>query len=364
MSEKILSIIVPSYNMEKYLPKCLDSLVVSSDLMERLEVLVVNDGSKDRTSEIAHNFESRYPRTFKVIDKANGNYGSCINAALPMATGIYVKVLDADDTYDTDALQEYLPFLLSVTKEDASDLVINDFEFVDGNGVAYDWRKYPFAANKGFSIADFDFSCREKWLWMHAIAYRTELLRKIEYRQSEGLSYTDQEWISIPMSAVSRTCYFPRVLYRYFMGREGSTCVSDVYDKNLWMQMEFVPRIAEYYRSHWHELGEANRRYYITYMRGREQIIYRTCLKLDYPGNRNSLRLFDERLKRIDAAVYAFADEFVLKTRFFSFHYVTEWRRGKSFKTMKYFLYGSYVRLAMLLHRVVKRGRNERCDNG
>ena len=88
---KTLSIIVPSYNMEAYLPKCLGSLVVAPELMETLEVLVVNDGSKDRTSEGAPGFEAKYPGMFRVIDKANGNYGSCINRGLAEATGFYVK---------------------------------------------------------------------------------------------------------------------------------------------------------------------------------------------------------------------------------------------------------------------------------
>ena len=91
--DKILSIIVPSYNMEAFLDRSLSSLIVGTPLMERLEVLVVNDGSKDRTSEIAHGYESRIPGTFRVIDKANGHYGSCVNAALAVAEGTYVKVL-------------------------------------------------------------------------------------------------------------------------------------------------------------------------------------------------------------------------------------------------------------------------------
>ena len=95
--DKILTIIIPSYNMEKYLPKCLGSLIVAPELMERIEVIVVNDGSTDRTSEIAHEFAANYPQTFKVIDKSNGHYGSCINTALPIAVGTYIKILDADD---------------------------------------------------------------------------------------------------------------------------------------------------------------------------------------------------------------------------------------------------------------------------
>ena len=104
--DKILSIIVPTYNMEKYLERCLSSLIVSDEQMAMLEVLVINDGSKDRSSEIAHGYESRYPDTFRVIDKTNGHYGSCVNRGLQEATGKYVKVLDADDWFNTENFAE------------------------------------------------------------------------------------------------------------------------------------------------------------------------------------------------------------------------------------------------------------------
>ena len=119
----ILSVIVPSYNMEAYLPKCLGSLIVAPELMERLEVLVVNDGSKDRASEIAHEFASKWPQTFKVIDKENGHYGSCINAALPVFTGKYVRLLDADDAADTSGFATYLRRLEMLD----ADLVLTDY---------------------------------------------------------------------------------------------------------------------------------------------------------------------------------------------------------------------------------------------
>ena len=71
--QKILTIIIPTYNMEKYLHKCLNSLIVSDKSLEKLEVLIVNDGSKDSSSQIAHEYESKFPKTFRVIDKENGN---------------------------------------------------------------------------------------------------------------------------------------------------------------------------------------------------------------------------------------------------------------------------------------------------
>ena len=97
--DKILTVIIPTYNMEELLPRCLDSfLIKDKKLMQQVEVLVVNDGSKDNSSSIAHRYEKLYPHTFRVIDKENGNYGSCVNRGLQEATGKYVKVLDADDS--------------------------------------------------------------------------------------------------------------------------------------------------------------------------------------------------------------------------------------------------------------------------
>ena len=91
---KLLSIIIPTYNMEALLPRCLDSLLVDGAL-EQLEAIVVNDGSRDGSLAIANSYKERFPDTVTVIDKPNGNYGSTINAALPVAKGKYVKVLDA-----------------------------------------------------------------------------------------------------------------------------------------------------------------------------------------------------------------------------------------------------------------------------
>lgn len=116
--EKLITIIIPTYNMERYLAKCLDTLVISDENMGLLEVLVVNDGSKDASGRIAHWYEGKYPATFRVIDKENGNYGSCVNKGLQEAKGKYVKVLDADATFAREEFNGYVDFL----KETDADL--------------------------------------------------------------------------------------------------------------------------------------------------------------------------------------------------------------------------------------------------
>ena len=90
---KVLTVIVPVYNMEKYIRQCLESLVIG-------EVL---DGSKDGSAEIAYEFVEQYPDTFRIIYKANGGHGSAITTGLMMASGEYVKILDSDDWVERDA---------------------------------------------------------------------------------------------------------------------------------------------------------------------------------------------------------------------------------------------------------------------
>ena len=93
--------------MEQYIEECLQSLVVDN-AEELLEVIVVNDGSTDTSSRLAHSFNDKQPNVFKVIDKANGHYGSCINTGLASASGKYVKVLDADDYFNSPDFNDYL----------------------------------------------------------------------------------------------------------------------------------------------------------------------------------------------------------------------------------------------------------------
>lgn len=213
--QKLLTIVVPTYNMQDYLNRCLDSLIVSEDLMTQFEVLVINDGSKDRSSEIAHSYQNRFPNTFKVIDKENGNYGSCVNRGLKEATGKYIKVLDADDWFDNKNFEEYLHFLAEVDV----DLVISDFVEVNDKDeiqklYCYNLPSTPTQLNKQPQCYD---------MWMHAVTYQTENLRKINYHQTEGISYTDQEWIFWPMITVKSMIGFPKIVYHYLVGRAGQT---------------------------------------------------------------------------------------------------------------------------------------------
>ena len=244
--EKLLSIIVPSYNMEKYLPNGLGSLVVpDAELLQSLDVIVVNDGSKDRTSEIAHGFETKCPGVFRVLDKSNGNYGSCVNAAFPLAAGRFVKILDADDSYDTAAFERYLRALAAMPA--TTDVVFNDWAEVNEIGHVTETTTYPFPTDEAFGLEGV--LGRNCWIAMHAVAYRTALLREIGYRQSEGISYTDTEWTYLPVAFAREIRYVPEKVYRYLFGRDGQTMSRASVTRNAWMLDSILDEMLKQYET-------------------------------------------------------------------------------------------------------------------
>lgn len=238
---RLLSIIVPSFNMEAYLPKCLGSLIVDDKkMLHKLDVIVVNDGSKDRTSEIAHKFEANYPGVFRVIDKPNGNYGSCINAALKQLRGKFVKVLDADDEYDSDGLSRFLT-ILDMTE---ADLVLTDWVDVYPQGQVVK-RRHSLPAHELLATSEF---LKKSKIPFHAgITYRTNVFERFNYSQAEGISYTDLEWDVLPLTVVKSVIYVPESVYRYTAVREGQSSGSKTQCKNLWMILKMYLDLVRQY---------------------------------------------------------------------------------------------------------------------
>ena len=238
---KTLSLIVPSYNMEAYLPICLESLIIDDSVQfSKLEVIVVNDGSRDKTSTIAHDFALRYPDVFKVIDKPNGNYGSCINAALPKTTGRFVKILDADDSFDRGRFLELMRFLDDA--DESIDVVITPFVQVDQFGAIVKEIRYECPINQMFGREEFN--KKLCWVYMHSVAYRTGLLRKIAYMQTEGISYTDTEWVFRPIAAAKKFIYVDFLVYRYLVGREGQTVSKEATVRSFGSYMKLLEAMS------------------------------------------------------------------------------------------------------------------------
>lgn len=225
--------------MEDLLGRCLESLVVPETIAETLEVLVINDGSKDRSYEIAHGYEEKYPDVFRVIDKENGNYGSCVNRGLAEAIGKYIKILDADDTFDNKALC----ILIDNLHYTEADLILTNYCICNHDGNITEKKSFDLPTNTSLAIKDL--GKMGPHMAMHAVTYKTENLRHIGYKQTEGISYTDQEWIYEPMTTVNSFIYLDIFLYNYTVGREGQTMNIIALSRNMHHNLIVMRRMIQ-----------------------------------------------------------------------------------------------------------------------
>lgn len=297
--EKQISIIIPTYNMEKYIGKCLDSLLIPE--LDQVEVLVVNDGSKDRSSKIAHSYADRYPGSIRVIDKPNGNYGSCINAALPLCTGRYVKVLDADDTFNTDAFSKFVQ-LISLHDED---MILTDMVVVGEDRIIRDntiRSNIQIDENRAYLFEEIAVDVLEN-LGMHSFCYKRTIFSDICYKQSEGVSYSDNEWVILPTVNCNSISYL-NVGYLYLLGREGQTMDPDIYAKKIGDMFLIYHNMLHFYDIHESCLSQIHRTYLEGKIINNMYYTYTRIINLRNPVIMTKLKSFDDELKDINPHIY------------------------------------------------------------
>ncbi len=321
MSQKILSIIVPTYNMEKYLTYCMDSFLIHKNI-NKLEVLIVNDGSTDKSLDIAKKFISRTDDVFKIIDKKNGNYGSCINAALPVATAKYIKVVDADDSVNTKNLDEFISFL----SENDVDLALSDFIQVNEDRIEIKKITYNF----GKSLIPMEQICSTdcfKDMEMHAVTYRRELLLSFGYFQTEGISYTDQQWIFSPMANVRTVGIFNHPVYKYLVGRAGQTVDPTVKIKKMADRIKCVRDMSIQYERLYQKVSPAVKAYLDARIRPNIQDIYLTYFSNVSKIDKALVEKFDQELKVNAPFLYQYINSL-------NFH-IRLWRRIAKYPIME-----------------------------
>lgn len=231
-AEPLLSVIVPAYNMEAYLGVCLFSLL-NHKQRSRMEVLVVNDGSKDATLNVAQEYQDCYPPIVRVIDKNNGGHGSCINVALKEARGKYVRVVDSDDW----VVSENLGRMISRLEGEDADCVLTyaQYDYVeDGSAaavIAYDnlidGQKRTFDE---MLFAGYDFKGYGPIL--PTASWKREILLQSDVFLPEGVAYGDMLWNVLPLRRAESVVLYDLDIYRYTMGRPGQTVSRDYVRKH------------------------------------------------------------------------------------------------------------------------------------
>lgn len=213
---KILSIAMPCYNVEKYLNRGLSSLA-DNRLADSVEVLIVNDGSQDSTEDIALKYVKQYPSIFRLINKKNGGHGSAVNAGLKNASGEYFRVIDGDDWVNTEGLVALVEHL----KQSPSDIVVDELSHVDMSTMKAVHQPLPSYVEEDKVLA-FASVCNtsdlESYMAIHTLTFRTSLLKNNNVELREGIFYVDYEYI-VKGTCFAETVTFYRInVYQYLIG--------------------------------------------------------------------------------------------------------------------------------------------------
>ena len=230
---KILTIVIAAYNKEDLLPRCLDSLIISPEQMEKVQILIVNDGSKDKTLEIAQQYQKKYPLYFIAIDKENGNYGSVMNKAILLAEGKYFRTLDADDWYDKDA---YSAFIADLEKTDA-DMIISQRLMYDANTKEYSLKPLPDNIEKYSDLNPTDIDWNNPLIHSNLnvphITFKTSIIRESGLKWIEKICYTDTMYDFWPLRLVKKVRFVPLNVYVYLTGDEEQSMSPQNLSKNF-----------------------------------------------------------------------------------------------------------------------------------
>ncbi len=241
---KLLSVIVPSYNATKYLDKCLTSFICPR--MDEIDVIIINDGSTDDTPAIAQKYVDRYPGTFRLVSKENGGHGSGINTGTKLAIGKYLKVVDADDWVITENLPEYLDKLASTD----ADAIFTNFNMVDMTSGA----KTPYI-NVG---AEYDKLLYKKdlmsildkvvdWFTIHRVSYKTSFYNSLDIAMSEKIFYEDTEFVTLPFTSVETLQIYDMFLYEYMVGNVSQSVSGESFRKRYSHCEIILDKLVDHY---------------------------------------------------------------------------------------------------------------------
>ncbi len=244
---KVLSIAIPSYNSEAYMANCIESLLVGG---EDVEILIVNDGSKDGTARIADEYAAKYPNIVRAVHQENGGHGEAVNAGLRNATGAYYKVVDSDDWVDVKAYKEILTLLKKMLTDNVQlDMLISNFVY-DKQGTSYkkvmNYRSV-LPKDQIFTWDQIGKFKKGQYILMHSVIYRTQMLRDCELELPKHTFYVDNIFVYQPLPAVKTIYYLDVDFYHYFIGRDDQSVNEKVMIKRIDQQLRVNKLMIDYY---------------------------------------------------------------------------------------------------------------------
>lgn len=262
---KLITFAVPCYNSESYMRHCVDSLLEGG---EEVEILIVDDGSKDGTAEIADEYASKYPTIVRAIHQENGGHGEAVNTGLLNATGYYYKVVDSDDWVNKAAYQDVLEVLRKMVRENISlDMLLSNFVYEKQGARRKKVMSYRnmFPQDEVITWDDMRFLKKSQYILMHSVIYRTELLRECGLKLPKHTFYVDNIFVYQPLPYVKTIYYLDVNFYRYFIGRGDQSVNEKVMIGRIDQQIRVTHIMLETYNV-WKIENKKLRKYMMNYL--------------------------------------------------------------------------------------------------
>ncbi len=238
--DKVLTVSVAAYNIEKYIREALDSFTGIKD-ENAVEVLIIDDGSTDNTASIAEDYCKRYPHVFRLIKKENGGWGSTVNTGIREAKGKYFRLLDGDDFFESDNIGEYISFL-TITE---CDIVVSPVDTVneDSKETGHFAYKSPLPGGSLKNTPD-------DWnLEVHSTAFRTDILKENDVFITENSFYTDMEYMAKAVSYCRNWAYFNKTVYKYRVSDHGQSMSGSGLIKHKDEHLNILRTLFDFYSS-------------------------------------------------------------------------------------------------------------------
>lgn len=260
---KLLSIAVPCYNSQDYMENCIKTLLVGG---KEVEILIVDDGSADRTAEIADRLEREHKGIVRAIHQPNKGHGGAVNTGLENATGLYFKVVDSDDKVKPAAYKSILDVLRRFSgsaqaedtdaegqtgedREEPIDLLISNFVYNKEDKNRHKIMEYRkcLPRDRVFSWDEAGHFPVGKYILMHSVIFRTQMLRESGLKLPEHTFYVDNIYVFNPLPYVKRMYYLDVNFYYYFIGREDQSVHESVMIKRLDQQQRVNRIMIDYF---------------------------------------------------------------------------------------------------------------------
>ena len=198
---------------------CIKSLLPGGD---DVEILIVDDGSKDSTPEIADAYAKKYPGIVRAIHQENGGHGEAVNAGIRNATGLFFKVVDSDDWVDAEAYAKILDKLRDLAGGAKTlDMFVANYVYEKEGAKHKKVMHYSFLPkDRMFTWSEVGHIHKGQYILMHSVIYRTQLLRDCGLELPKHTFYVDNIYVYTPLPSVKNMYYMDVDFYRYFIGRE------------------------------------------------------------------------------------------------------------------------------------------------